>query len=251
MVHHMQATWLDMFGAVLLLLWAAVMWATVFTLMVVERRGRGRQVWRGAQAVVLVGVVGQIGHLAEHVAQVGHWVADPNAPGWMTPWGSGLARGFGRLETARPALGMEILHLVGNMIFLAGPVGVMVLTCRAPGLRARRWARMGVLVQGLHGLEHLALTLSVWFGAPRAIGFSTWFGAMHPGPGLWTYRVWWHFLANVVGSAVFAAALWFARADRKVIEDSFAHQGSAPRGRRRHAGLPRPAFAARQAAGPA
>jgi hypothetical protein len=169
----------------------------------------------------------------------------------MTPWGDGLARGFGRIDTARPALGMEILHLVGNMIFLAGLVGVLVLTCRAPGVRARRWGRMGVLMQGLHGLEHLTLTLSVWFGAPRAIGVSTWFGLMHPGPGLWTYRVWWHFLANVMGTVIFAGALWFAWADRKAIEESFATAGSPPRGRRRRALLPRPAFAARQAAGPA
>jgi hypothetical protein len=109
---------------------------------------------------------------------------------------------------------------------------------------------MGVLVQCLHGLEHLSLTLSVWFGARRAIGLSTWFGAMHPGPGLWTYRVWWHFLANVMGTVIFAGALWFAWTDRAIIEASFAHSAAGPRGRRRRV-APRPAFAARHAAGPA
>ena len=250
MVHHVQAARLDTVGALLLICWAVAMWAAVLALMVAERAGRDRQVWRGARAVVLIGVVGQVGHLAEHLAQVGYWVTHPNSPGRMTPWGDGLAHGFGSVDAARPALGMELLHLVGNMIFLAGLVGVMVLTCRAPGVRARRWGRMGVIMQGLHGLEHLSLTLSVWFGARRAIGVSTWFGLMDPGPGLWTYRVWWHFLANVIGTVIFAGALWFAWADRKVIEDSFAHQGSTPRGRRRRV-APRPAFAARHAAGPA
>jgi hypothetical protein len=242
MVHHMQATHLDKLGALLLLGWAVAMWAAVFALMFVDRHGRGRTVHRGATAVVLVGVVGQIGHLQEHVAQVEYWVQHPNARPWMTPWGDGLSRGFGAVDTAHPALGMEILHFVGNMIFLAGMTGVMVLTCRAPRVAARKWGRMGVLMQGFHGLEHLSLMLSVWWGAPRAIGISTWFGVMQPGPGLWTYRIWWHFAANVLGSVIFAGAVWHLWADRKEIEASFASQ-ALPAGPRRRARVPQPALA--------
>jgi hypothetical protein len=142
------------------------------------------------------------------------------------------------VDTAHPALGMEILHFVGNMIFLAGMAGIMVLTCRAPGVRARKWGRMGVWMQGLHGLEHLSLMLSVWFGATRPIGVSTWFGVMHPGPGLWTYRIWWHFLANVMGSVIFAGALWHIWADRKEIAAGFAT--AAPTRRRATVGSPAP-----------
>lgn len=40
-------------------------------------------------------------------------------------------------------------------------------------------------MQGLHGLEHLVLMLTVWLGAPQAIGFSTWFGLLEPGPECW------------------------------------------------------------------
>jgi hypothetical protein len=237
----MHASHANIVGAVLLLGWAAAMWVAVGALMFADRHGKGRTVYRGAGAVVLIGVVGQIGHLQEHIAQVGYWVQHPNSKPWMTPWGDGLAMGFGRVSTAHPALGMEILHFVGNMIFLAGLVGVMVLTCRAPQVKARKWGRMGVWMQGLHGLEHLSLMLSVWWGAPRAIGVSTWFGAMAPGPGLWTYRIWWHFVANVLGSVIFAGALWHVWADRKVIEESFAGAPAKPRGHRARA--PQPALA--------
>jgi hypothetical protein len=237
----MHATTMDTVGAVLLLWWAVVMWAAVGALMLADRRGRGRQVYRGASAVVIVGVVGQIGHLQEHIAQVGYWVQHPNSKPWMTPWGDGLAMGFGRVDTSHPALGMEILHFVGNMIFLAGMVGIMILTCRAPQVRARKWGRMGVWMQGLHGLEHLSLMLSVWLGAKRAIGVSTWFGVMQPGPGLWTYRIWWHFLANVMGSVIFAGALWHVWVDRKEIEAGFAGASTSGGRGRRHAVAPRPA----------
>jgi hypothetical protein len=250
MGHHAHASHENIVGAVLLLSWAVAMWGAVAVLMLADRHGRGRQVWRGARAVVLIGVVGQLGHLQEHVAQVGYWVQHPNSPGWMTPWGTGLARGFGRVDTAKPALGMEILHFTGNMIFLAGMAGVMVLTCRAPGVRARKWGRMGVWMQGLHGLEHLSLMLSVWLGAPRAIGLSTWFGVMQPGPGLWTYRVWWHFVANVAGSVIFAGAVWHLWVDRKEIETSLVGQSATSPGRRRRAVSAQPALA-RTAAEPA
>jgi hypothetical protein len=238
----MQATHLDKLGALLLLGWAVAMWTAVFALMFADRFGKGRSVYRGATAVVLIGVVGQIGHLQEHVAQVGYWVQHPNSKPWMTPWGDGLARGFQVVDPSRPGLGMEILHFVGNMIFLAGMAGIMIVTCRATGVRARKWGRMGVIMQGFHGLEHLSLMLSVWLGAARPIGISTWFGVMQPGPGLWTYRIWWHFAANVLGSVIFAGAVWHMWAERKVIEESFA-TAAPQRGHRRRAVRPQPALA--------
>jgi hypothetical protein len=241
--HAMHASPQNIIGALLLLGWAVVMWAAVFALMVANRSGRrGAQVYRGASTLVIVGVLGQLGHLQEHIAQVGYWVQHPNSKPWMTPWGDGLAMGFGRVDTGRPGLGMEILHFVGNMIFLAGMTGVLVLTARARNVKARTWGRMGVWMQGLHGLEHLSLMLSVWLGATRPIGVSTWFGVMHPGPGLWTYRIWWHFVANVLGSVIFAGALWHVWAERRAIQESFA---GAPvtAGHRRPIAAPQPAMA--------
>jgi hypothetical protein len=183
------------------------MWAAVAVLAVAGRRSVAPWTFRLAVAIIGIGVVGQLAHVQEHVAQVGIWVAHPNSPPGMTPWGDALARGLGQVSTSRPTLGMEVLHLLGNFVFLAGLAGVVLVTRRALHTRARRWAVMGTWMQFVHGLEHLALTLSIAFGAKQAIGMSTFFGLLEPGPGLWTYRVWWHFLANVLGTAVYAVAL--------------------------------------------
>lgn len=237
-MHNNPSIW-DTAGAVLLALWAVAMWAAVAGLALLNR-GRPRPwLFRACAGVVILGVLGQIGHIQEHFAQAGYWIAHPEAPGWMTPWGTGLADGFDQVDTSKPSLGMEILHLTGNFIFLAGLVGIMVLTRHTRGLRSRRWGRMGVWMQGIHGLEHVSLTLSVAFGASEAIGLSTWFGTLQPGPGLWTYRVWWHFLANVAGSVIFAIALVHLWRERATVRAVYEGQAAG-------AAVPRPASRARQ-----
>lgn len=55
----------------------------------------------------------------------------------MTPWGTELTTGFGVVDTTKPNLGMEILHFVGNLIFLSDLVAVMVITTRARRTRTR------------------------------------------------------------------------------------------------------------------
>jgi hypothetical protein len=215
------ASLLDTLGAVALLGWTVAMWVAVAVLAYATRRPVRPWTYRAAMVEIFLGILGQIGHVQEHVAQAGYWLGHPNDPGWMTPWGTALADGFGQVDHMKPTLGMEILHFTGNLLFLAGLVGVMLVTHHAVRSRARRWAKMGVWMQGLHGLEHLALMLSVWLGAPRAIGFSTWFGLLDPGPGLWTYRVWWHFVANVVGSVIFAIAVYHLWRERRTIAATY------------------------------
>jgi hypothetical protein len=225
----------DTAGAILLLLWAVAMWVAVAGMWYANRRTARPWVFRASVTVIVIGMVGQLAHLTEHVAQVGYWLQHPNSPAWMTPWGTGLARGFGRVDPSKPTLGMEILHLTGNFIFLAGLAAVMVVTMRARRTRARWWGKMGVWMQGIHGLEHLSLTLSVWFGAKQAIGLSTWFGQLTPGPGLVTYRVWWHFIANVIGSFIFGVALYHLWRERNEIRG-----GYDPAGQGTQQGAPEP-----------
>jgi hypothetical protein len=226
-----SATFLDTAGAVVLVLWTAVMWLAVGVLAVANRRPVAPWVLPLSAGVIGLGILGQLGHVQEHVAQAAYWVWHPDAQPWMTPWGTGLAAGFGQVDMSKPSLGMEILHFTGNLIFLAGLVGVMLITRRAVRTKARWWGRMGVWMQGIHGLEHLALMLSVWLGAPRAIGLSTWFGLLEPGPGLWTYRVWWHFIANVIGSMIFAMAVYHLWRERTVVAATYRRQPAerAPR----------------------
>jgi Family of unknown function (DUF6008) len=211
----------DTAGAILLLGWAVVMWTAVAVLAFVNHRQARPWVFQGAAGVIGLGLIGQVGHLQEHVAQAGYWVAHPNSKPWMTPWGNGLAKGFGQVDDSKPSLGMEILHLTGNFIFLAGIAGVMVITWRARQTKARRWGKMGMWMQTIHGLEHVSLTLSIAFGADRAIGLSTWFGTLPNGPGLWTYRIWWHAIANLIGSVIFGMAAYSLWRERAVVRAAY------------------------------
>lgn len=211
----------DTAGAILIVLWALAMWAAVGVLAYANRGPVRPWVYRGSVALIGVGVIGQLGHLQEHVAQVGYWLGHPNSPSWMTPWGTGLANGLQMVLPNRPTFGMELLHLTGNFIFLAGLAYVMVITRRATKTQAHRWGKMGVWMQGIHGLEHLALTVSVAFGS-RAIGLSTFFGLIDPGPGLTTYRVWWHFIANVIGTVIFGLALYHLWKERRAVRATYS-----------------------------
>jgi hypothetical protein len=222
---HSVSAW-DTTGAILMLVWAVVMWSAVGILAYADRRMVRPWVFWGSVGVIVLGVVGQISHFQEHVAQAGYWVAHPNEKPWMTPWGTGLANGFGQVATSKPSLGMEILHLVGNLIFLAGLAGIVVITRRTGRTKARTWGKMGVWMQGIHGLEHLSLTLSVALGAKQAIGLSTWFGTMDAGPGLWTYRIWWHAIANLVGTVIFGIALYHLWQERAAIQAAYQPSGT-------------------------
>ena len=70
-----SASMLDTAGALLLLVWAVVMWAAVGLLWVASRRPVPSRLFAAGVAVIGLGVAGQIGHVQEHIAQAGIWVA--------------------------------------------------------------------------------------------------------------------------------------------------------------------------------
>jgi len=80
---------------------------------------------------------------------------------------------------------------------------------------------LDVRVTTIDGPIDLSLMLSVWLGAHQAIGLSTWFGLLAPGAGATTYRVWWHFIANVIGSFIFAMALYHLWRERREIKATY------------------------------
>jgi hypothetical protein len=151
------------------------------------------------------GALFQLGHFAEHVAQAGYWVAHRGDAPWMTPWANALADSFQRIAPGAPGFGMEALHLVGNTIFLAGAVAILAVVTRDAPVQSHRPARLGVWVQTAHVVEHVALTVSVLL-AERAIGVSTLFGGLDPGPWLWTYRIWWHLAINATATLLLVTA---------------------------------------------
>ncbi|MFD6185712.1 DUF6008 family protein [Streptomyces goshikiensis] len=216
---------LDTVTAVLFILWAVSMWLAVGVLAYANRGPVKPWLYKTSVGLIGLGVIGQIGHFQEHVSQAVYWIAHPTSPAWMTPWANSLSRGMGQVDTTKPSLGMEILHLTGNFIFLAGLVGIVLITKRVTGqLQSRKWAKMGVWMQGIHGLEHVVLTASVALGAKRAIGLSTWFGTIDPGPALTTYRVWWHFVANLIGTGILALSLYHLWREKRSVKAGFGER---------------------------
>jgi hypothetical protein len=156
-------------------------------------------------AVAGLGMAFQVGHFAEHAFQFGVWILGDlssicgrDTP-WMSPWVTDMVRRGGRFAfpTAdaprQMMMGMEVLHLIGNSIFLAS-LGCLYYCVRS------KWIRWALYIEGFHLYEHLMLTVSAYFiGKP--IGLSTLFG----GAGMIGsrefavgYRVSWHFAMNLL-----------------------------------------------------
>jgi hypothetical protein len=154
-------------------------------------------------AAVVAGLVFQVAHFLEHGLQLGYWMGNRQAPPWITPWAETAADGLGWtcswVVTSRPSIGVELLHLAGNTIFLAALIGMAVLAVRRGGsVRSSPALVTSLGLQGLHVAEHVALTVSV-LAAGRAIGLSTGFGELTDAT-LFTYRIWFHFVVNLVAT---------------------------------------------------
>lgn len=171
---------------------------------------------RRSALVVATGaaLVFQLGHLIEHTVQMIVWILHPQRSPWMSPWAHELALLMGRIPSADSAemtsamqRGMEVLHLAGNTVFLGGTVGLWWLVRRRHEA-ATGWAKVAMVLQGLHTLEHVALTATVLLTG-RAIGISTWFGSLG-GTVASTQRVWWHGLVNLFASLIVLRALQLA-----------------------------------------
>jgi len=158
-----------------------------------------------AGTVATFGLLFQVGHFAEHAFQFGVWILGDlsNICGrdtpWMSPWVNGLVEQTGsRLFPAADAprrmmLGMEVLHLIGNSIFLTG------LACLYYCVRSK-WVRWALYIETFHLYEHISLTASAYFiGKP--IGMSTLFGgvgAIGDREFAVGCRVTWHFIMNLL-----------------------------------------------------
>jgi len=164
--------------------------------------------WRVSPWLVVAaaGIGFQVVHFVEHLAQLSYWALHPAEAPWLTPWAEA-----GRDALAvggDPATGTELLHLLGNVIFLVGLVALWRYARRS-GEREGGALRAGLWLQGVHVGEHVLLTGS-WALFGRALGFSTLFGALS-GPALAGFRVWWHFLMNLAVTVLAVVALWAFR----------------------------------------
>ncbi len=160
----------------------------------------GLVLWTAA----VLGLLFQVGHFFEHAFQFVVWLLGDLSEicGRDTPWVSGWARDLidqigvivapAADAPRRWMLGLEVLHLIGNSIFLA-TLGLLYYLTR------NRWVRWGLYIEGFHLYEHIMLTSTAFFiGKP--IGLSTLFGAAGLGSKEFAVgvRVTWHFVMNLL-----------------------------------------------------
>ncbi|MEM8902615.1 MAG: DUF6008 family protein [Actinomycetota bacterium] len=161
---------------------------------------RGR--WRRFAPLVAAGaLVFQVVHVIEHGLQVAVWAGEPGARPWISPWAAETATGVGHwCSILAPAsspnpLGTELLHLYGNVIFLAG----LVVLVGLPHLADHRLARIAMLIQVVHVAEHVVLSGTL-VATGTAHGLSTHLDQVLP-IGASTTRVLFHFGINAVATA--------------------------------------------------
>jgi hypothetical protein len=159
--------------------------------------------WMVLTTAATLGLIFQVGHFFEHAFQFGIWILGDlsNICGrdtpWMSPWVTELVRYVGGYFPAANAqrqmmLGMEVLHLIGNSIFLTS---LVCLYYSVPS----KWVRWAIYIEGFHLYEHVMLTTTAYF-VGKPIGMSTLFG----GAGVLEReaavgcRVSWHFAMNLL-----------------------------------------------------
>lgn len=155
--------------------------------------------------VAALGLLFQVGHFAEHAFQFAVWILGDlsNICGrdtpWMSPWATELVRQIGVLlfptadASRRMMLGMEVLHLIGNSIFLAS---LACLYFCVPS----KWIRWAFYIEAFHLYEHIMLTATAYF-VGKPIGMSTLFGGVSViGDREFAVgcRVTWHFAMNLL-----------------------------------------------------
>jgi len=165
-------------------------------------RCRGEKRRTVLTGVIFGAVAFQIFHVFEHALQLGYWMLNPHTKPWLTPWAetgvNGLAYWCQILpgKGATTNRGVEVLHLVGNTLFMSGVIAMVVLAAAA---KVRSRATTGTLIfQGFHLAEHVLLTATLFIGG-TGWGASTLFGTLG-GSQLSTHRVWWHFTVNAVAT---------------------------------------------------
>lgn len=136
-------------------------------------------------------------------------------------------------------IGDKLLHLAGNLAFLTGLLAAAAARRRGALPRGalprgrQTLLRAALWVQGLHVAEHLALTTTLIL-AGRGHGVSTGFGLFASGTtAAIAWRVWLHFLINLVATVLAVSALANWASSARVVHQSgplVRQTTAAPRG---------------------
>ncbi len=154
----------------------------------------------------LLAILFQVGHFFEHIIQVSAWIGGYKEKPYMTEFGVFLVNSLGGLffphetDMRKNMLGMDVLHLIGNTIFVAG-IATMYYFLRVKAML------FALIIQTFHFYEHISLTSSnIIIG--KSIGLSTLYGMSLDQYVLTAYRVWWHFLFNAIPTALVLFSLY-------------------------------------------
>jgi len=153
----------------------------------------------GLLAVAVLGTAFQAGHFTEHAIQAHEWLFTDRTKPWMSDIAMWLSMHMG----ATMPVGMELLHLTGNLIFLVTLLAWCVLW--SPNSLMRK----AFIVEAFHLTEHINLTATVLLYG-KAIGWSTLFGyapTLFGHDGAVGFRVLWHFGMNLIPSALMLLAM--------------------------------------------
>ncbi|MFM7089134.1 MAG: DUF6008 family protein [Candidatus Paceibacterota bacterium] len=141
-------------------------------------------------------------HSYEHLLQAVKWLDQPYQPGYMSYPAQLIATGYGsladKLGYTGTGLGMELLHLVGNILFLIGAISIYIT-------RKNQISLALLYFESIHVIEHITLTLTTATGRP-AWGASTLFAKLS-GAELTSFRVSWHLVMNLLGFVLAVLAL--------------------------------------------
>jgi len=159
------------------------------------------------------GLAFQVVHVVEHFLQLGFWVVRPEDKPWISAWAAGSADGLAwfcsLLPSAdQPSLGVEALHLTGNVIFLGALTSWLFALANSDNKppKSLQWAYR---VQTFHVVEHVVLVATLML-VGKASGLSTLFGTAS-GATLVAVRVWYHFLINAIATTLALRAAFDGR----------------------------------------
>lgn len=191
------------FGVMIAIMMLLMLFVMIGWLGYTHYAGRSYRTFDMVFWLAVVATIVQLYHLLEHFRQLDAWFHDPTGQPWMSGLFMIADRGFALIagRGSQPAVGMEIVHLIGNSIFFIG-----IVAWRRHF--ANKWVKWAYWLQGFHVIEHIGLTATMLaWSAP--LGLSTLYGlAPHLGATVATsYRIWWHFTMNLAATSLLLAAL--------------------------------------------
>lgn len=172
-----------------------------------------------AGAIAVATLSFQMFHLLEHSFQVYFWAKEPNDT-WLSTVALQTAHGLNQycsliMPTGTDRqfkVGLEVLHLLGNTIFLCGIIALGMVMRRGSASEEFGHTSYGTSIrkaqfwETIHVVEHVVLTFTIVLTG-RARGLSSLGGFVDGAPVL-AWRVWFHFILHCISTVYLVRSMW-------------------------------------------